>query len=106
MTLAFLNKTKKHFTLMLSSEKTMRDRDCDNVTVLLKALQKTMLFEKEMTAWLQRDYKTIFLDDDYDEKLDGTARNSAVTGEDGEPLEFDESGKAVAASSAEGIRIK
>ncbi len=32
------------------------------VTALLKALQKTILFEKEMTAWLTRDFGTKFMD--------------------------------------------
>lgn len=62
MTLAFLNKTGRHFKLMLSSDNTMRDRDCENVTILLKALQKTILFEKEMTSWLEREYGTVFSD--------------------------------------------
>ena len=38
-----------------------KDKDSDNATTLLKALQKTILFEKEMMAWLQRDFGTVFL---------------------------------------------
>jgi len=49
MTHAFLKRTGLHFSVLFSS-KTLRDRDCKNVTVLLKALQKTILFEKEMTV--------------------------------------------------------
>ena len=67
------------------------------VTALLKALQKTILFEKEMTAWLSRDYGTKFLS----ENTTGKKRS-----EDEDALEFDDQGKAVAAGSAEGIRIK
>jgi len=104
MTHAFLTQTAKHILLLFSSKegthKALRDRDCDNVSVLLKALQKTILFEKEMTAWLQREYDTRFDDGSSKEK------ENLVVGEDGEPLEFDENGKAVAAGSAEGIRIK
>jgi hypothetical protein len=61
------------------------------VTALLKALQKTILFEKEMSAWLARDFGTKFL-------AEGSSEESE--------LEFDDQGKAVAAGSAEGIRIK
>ena len=66
------------------------------VTALLKALQKTILFEKEMSAWLARDYGTKFAEASTGEKKDN----------DNDALEFDDQGKAVAAGSAEGIRIK
>lgn len=58
-----------------------------------------------MTAWLQREYGTVFLDNN-DKKTSASQSPEQVLGEDGEPLEFDEHGNAVAASSAEGIRIK
>lgn len=77
-----------------------KDKDAKNVTVLLQALQKTILFEKEMTAWLLRDYSTIFSNPAI---LDAQQQ---PTGESGEILEFDENGNAVSASSAQGIRIK
>lgn len=69
-----------------------------SVTALLKALQKTILFEKEMTAWLTRDFGTTFLDPG---EASGEKR-----AEDDDALEFDSDGKAVPAGSAEGIRIK
>ncbi|KAL3775457.1 hypothetical protein HJC23_000606 [Cyclotella cryptica] len=69
------------------------------VTALLKALQKTILFEKEMTAWLSRDFGTTFIDPA--EVSPGQKR-----GEDDDALEFDSNGRAVPAGSAEGIRIK
>ncbi len=104
MTHAFLTETAKHILLLFSSKegsnKALRDRDCDNVSVLLKALQKTILFEKEMTAWLQREYGTQFDDESSKQK------KSPISGKNKESLEFDENGKAVAAGSAEGIRIK
>ena len=104
LTHTFLSKSGEHLKLLFTKkdgpDKHLRDRDCENVTVLLKALQQTILFEKEMTAWLQREYGTTFIDDST------TKLPSSVLGEDGEPLEFDEHGRAVAASSAEGIRIK
>lgn len=37
-----------------------KDPDATNATTLLKALQKTILFEKDITAYLQREFKTIF----------------------------------------------
>ena len=38
-----------------------KDPDANNATILLKALQKTLQFEKEVTPALQREYGTIFL---------------------------------------------
>jgi hypothetical protein len=46
----------------------VKDPDANNATILLKALQKTILFEKEMAAVLQRDYGTVF--------IGGTAANT------------------------------
>jgi hypothetical protein len=40
-----------------------KDPDSNNATILLKALQKTIQFEKEVTAALQREYGTIFKDE-------------------------------------------
>ena len=102
----FLSATGDHLLLLLAPGRACRDRDCENVTVLLKALQKTIFFEKEMTQWLQRDYGTIFLDPGREGKMTGGANAPPGMGPDGEVLEFDEYGRAVAASSAEGIRIK
>ena len=90
------------------------------VTALLKALQKTILFEKEMTAWLSRDFGTRFVDPNDAEgqeeatggggaahhQGDGHANGAQAQNDDGDDLEFDDRGRAVAAKSAEGIRIK
>lgn len=63
-----------------------------------------------MTSWLQRDYGTAFLTPGRDGKAvkheDIAATPAPVRGDDGEELEFDEAGNAVAANSAQGIRIK
>jgi hypothetical protein len=40
-----------------------KDPDSNNATILLKALQKTIQFEKEVTSALQREYGTIFKED-------------------------------------------
>lgn len=83
------------------------------VTALLKALQKTILFEKEMTAWLTRDFGTKFMDPSMTAQLviGGGGENSKeaelgdINNGDND-LGFDEHGRAVAAKSAEGIKIK
>ncbi len=114
VTFEFLKETGKHILLLFSNvnnsqDKHLRDRDVENVTVLLKALQKTMLFEKEMSAWLQRDYNVQFINENDKSKNnneDDKKDKKNMGDNDEEALEFDESGKAVAASSAEGIRIK
>jgi len=80
------------------------------VTALLKALQKTILFEKEMSAWLSRDFGTQFVDPSEvvanDAKKKRGDDNNEEEGGGEEALEFDDQGRAVAAGSAEGIRIK
>ncbi|KAL7542575.1 hypothetical protein ACHAXR_011910 [Thalassiosira sp. AJA248-18] len=83
------------------------------VTALLKALQKTILFEKEMTAWLTRDFGTKFMDPSMTAQLvGGGGGENSKEAELGDinngvnDLEFDEHGRAVAAKSAEGIKIK
>lgn len=99
LTKHFLELTHNHLLDLFRGP--TKDKDSQNATLLLKALQKTILFEKEMMAWLQRDYKTVFLL----HSADGT-RAPASHVQDDESLEFDLDGKAVAAGSAEGIRIK
>lgn len=103
VTRQFLELTKEHLLALLDGP--LKDRDSENATILLKALQKTILFEKEMTAWLQREYGTVFLVKS-EEGGKPAASSAPVRGDDGEILEFDKSGKAVAANSSEGIRIK
>lgn len=86
------------------------------VAALLKALQKTIHFEKEMSAWLSRDFGIVF---DSSSSGDGDATGKKGEekkemdvgdiglGADGnDDLEFDDRGRAVPAKSAEGIRIK
>ena len=77
------------------------------VTALLKALQKTILFEKEMAAWLTRDFGNKFMDPTQ-QAGNASASGGSKTEVDAEDndLEFDEHGRAVAAKSAEGIKIK
>ena len=80
------------------------------VTALLKALQKTILFEKEMSAWLSRDFGTQFVDPSEVVVANDAKKKKKQGGEEEggeeEALEFDDQGRAVAAGSAEGIRIK
>ena len=90
-----------HYLALL--EGPCKDRDSDNATILLKALQKTIHFEKEMTALLQREYGAIFMEGPSDGGIASAPSSPAKGGED---LEFDETGNAVGAFSPEGIRIR
>jgi len=80
------------------------------VTALLKALQKTILFEKEMMAWLSREFGTKFIDLPLQEKeiLSGgsTGLDSVTAADEDDDLEFDSQGRAYPAQSPEGIKIK
>ena len=64
-----------------------------------------------MMAWLQRDFGTVFLVSDtgktqQQQPQQQQQQQTAIRGDHGEAVEFDESGHAVAADSAQGIRIK
>ena len=96
--------TKEHLLKLLDGP--TKDKDSENATFLLKALQKTILFEKEMMAWLQRDFGTVFLFSDSKMQQRSHNQQTTIRGDDGEALEFDDAGHAVAADSAQGIRIK
>jgi len=80
-----------------------RDSDSDNATILLKALQKTILFEKEMMVWLQREHGTVFLET----AIGGKASAPSSPGKGGDDgLEFDHKGNAAPSYSPEGIKIR
>lgn len=101
LTTTFLSQTSDHLLALLQG----KDKDCENVTILLKSLQKSMIFEKEMMAWLQREHSIVFIRN----SAKSSGKNSNKGGEqqeEEEQLEFDESGKAVAADSAEGIKVR
>jgi hypothetical protein len=96
----FLEETKVHYFALL--EGPCRDADSANATILLKALQKTILFEKEMMVWLQREYDTVFNAISSGEKV--AAPSPVKGGDDG--LEFDDMGNAAPTYSPEGIKIR
>lgn len=52
--------TRSHILALLNGA--TKDPDANNATILLKALQKTIQFEKEVSLALQREYGTIFKD--------------------------------------------
>ena len=54
--------TRDHILALLDGPR--KDPDATNATVLLKALQKTILFEKDITAFLQREFGTVFEGDE------------------------------------------
>lgn len=101
LTTIFLSQTSDHLLTLLQG----KDKDCENVTILLKSLQKSMIFEKEMMAWLQREHNVVFIRNSAESTGKNTNKGRAQQ-EDEEQLEFDESGKAVAADSAEGIKVR
>jgi len=80
------------------------------VTALLKALQKTILFEKEMMAWLSRDFGTKFIDPTQDKGILNVSNSmglvKAAAADEDDDLEFDSQGRAFPAQSPEGIKIK
>jgi len=77
------------------------------VTALLKALQKTILFEKEMMAWLSRDFGTKFIDPTRDKgMMSGGSMGLDAAADEDDDLEFDSQGQAFPAQSPEGIKIK
>jgi Vps53-like, N-terminal len=57
--LCYAAQTREHFLQLLSGPK--KDPDANNATILLKALQKTIVFEKETCAWLPREFGTVFI---------------------------------------------
>lgn len=101
-TLSCLNQTKVHYFALL--EGPCKDHDSENATILLKALQKTIIFEKEMMAWLQREYGTVFLGPSVEGGKAPAPATPVKGGDHG--LEWDEMGNAVGAYSPEGIRIR
>lgn len=50
--------TRDHILALLDGPR--KDPDADNATILLKALQKTILFEKDITGWLERECGAVF----------------------------------------------
>jgi len=78
------------------------------VTALLKALQKTILFEKEMMAWLSRDFGTKFIDPSQEEGMLNVSNSMGLdaAADEDDDLEFDSQGRAYPAQSPEGIKIK
>lgn len=76
-----------------------KDPDANNATILLKALQKTIQFEKEVSAALQREYGTIFKDPS-EETTSGTPKSAkkkagkSGSSEDGSAALADDDGRA------------
>lgn len=55
-----------------------KDPDSANATILLKALNKTIVFETEMSAWLQHEYGVVFRDGESADKKSGTTGTSTI----------------------------
>lgn len=89
--------TKSHLLALLSGPN--KDTDANNATILLKALQKTIIFEKDVCSALQREYGVVFLDaSTKDTKLNPKSppsiKGSTVTTDDASTTGFEEDGRA------------
>ena len=90
VTLIFLDKTRDSVMKLLGDAD---DADSQNVIVMVKALQKTLLFEKEMMQRFAREYDI------------GKDHNNPTQTYDNE-MEFDGEGNAVDSKSAKGIKLR
>lgn len=100
----FLLVTGKHLRILLEGTRNEKppapgsEQHSSQVAVLLKALQKTVLFEREMTVRLERDYSL---------RLSASAATaSSHRPHPDEGTEFDADGVAHDRSSATGIRLR
>ena len=78
--------------------KTLEDEgntDSENVIVIVKALQKTIMFEKEMTSRLEKDYGS---------SVDNTTVDPKAKYDN--EMEYDEEGNEIDPRSAEGIKLR
>ncbi len=78
-----------------------KDPDANNATTLLKALQKTIVFEKDVTTALQREYGVIFLDQsnkdgkgNQNPKVPPSTKGSTVTTGEERLIDGQEDGRA------------
>eukprot|EP00520_Triparma_pacifica_P006346 CAMPEP_0118656486 /NCGR_PEP_ID=MMETSP0785-20121206/13513_1 /TAXON_ID=91992 /ORGANISM="Bolidomonas pacifica, Strain CCMP 1866" /LENGTH=779 /DNA_ID=CAMNT_0006549345 /DNA_START=237 /DNA_END=2573 /DNA_ORIENTATION=- len=88
----FLEQSKEGIMSTLEDE---GNTDSENVIVIVKALQKTIMFEKEMTARLERDYGSSVTNTTVDPK----AKYDNA-------MEYDETGNEIDPRSAEGIKLR
>lgn len=56
----------------------LKDKDASNATILLKALQKTIVFEKEITIWLQQERGTSFVTKNTDDNDNSDAMEPLI----------------------------
>jgi hypothetical protein len=55
----YSSQTRDHILALLDGPR--KDADAGNATILLKALQKSIVFEKDITSWLQKECGTVFV---------------------------------------------
>ena len=69
-----------------------KDPDVSNATTLLKTLQKTIIFEKDVSSALQRDYGVIFKDEksEKEKKSSPSKKNATETSEDNPDSNIDD----------------
>ena len=69
----FLKSTRSHLIALLDPNGQCRDKEASNAPVLLKALQKTLVFEREITGWLERERGAVFKTAEESKLADKTA---------------------------------
>ncbi|GMH59891.1 hypothetical protein TrRE_jg13419 [Triparma retinervis] len=88
----FLEQTSEGIMKTLEDE---GNTDSENVIVIVKALQKTIMFEKEMTSRLEKDYGS---------SVDNTTVDPKAKYDN--EMEYDEEGNEIDPRSAEGIKLR
>jgi len=75
LTKNFLRRTRSHLVALFNGP--TKDPDVSNATTLLKTLQKTIIFEKDVSSALQRDYGVVFRESK--EKKAGKEKKSSTS---------------------------
>jgi len=92
--LTFLQQTRDSLLALLEDD---TSSDSENVIVIVKALQKSLHFEKEMTARFERDYGS---------SVANTTVGETEKLEYDERMEYGEDGEVVDPKSAQGIKLR
>jgi len=77
LTKNFLRRTHGHLLALFNGP--TKDPDANNATILLKTLQKTIIFEKDVSSALQREYGVKFRDPNHRKDSNQNASANTVT---------------------------
>lgn len=78
LTKNFLRRTRSHLLVLFNGP--TKDHDANNATILLKTLQKTIIFEKDVSSALQREYGVILRDSKDKDSVKEKGKNVLSTG--------------------------